>query len=84
MGFLTETVTEEHTDYKLYEELWDLMDGTTREGIKKDDLAYMLKVIRGTRDPDLEVDEPAPEEKVGIAKFIIFDSEDTLQFRKGG
>ena len=84
MGFLTETVTEEHPDYKLYEELWDLMDGTTREGIKKNDLAYVLKVIRGTRDPDLEVEEPAPEGKEGIARMIVFDSDDNLQFRKGG
>lgn len=60
------------------------MDGSTREGVRKDDLAYALMIIRGARAPNREIDCQPVEDKQGIARFIIFDQEGNLQFRKGG
>ena len=73
MGFLQETVTEEKADYKLFQELWALMEGEARDGVSKDDLAYILMLILGVRDPAREVECPADPEKHGLARFIIFD-----------
>lgn len=47
-------------------------------------LKYVLMVIRGFRDPSLEVDEPADEEKQGLARLILQSEEDELVLRKGG
>ena len=41
--------------------MWELLEGETREGISKDDLAYVLMVIRGVREPNREIDCQAPE-----------------------
>jgi len=38
LGFLNENVTPQCPDFKLFQELWDLMEGTAREGVKQDDL----------------------------------------------
>ena len=84
MGFLPENVTEDRPDYKLFEDLWELLDGETREGLKKEDLAYALMVIRSTRDPEREIDCDPREDVQGLAKMIIFDQEGNFQFRKGG
>ena len=84
MGFLQENVTPEHPDYALFEEIWELMEGTAREGVKVDDLAYVLKVIRGFRDSELEVECEAPEDKHGIFKMTVFDDEGLFFIRKGG
>ena len=35
-------------------------------------------------EPDKEVDCDAPEEKQGLARFILFDDDDKLTFRKEG
>ena len=42
MGFLPENLTPEHADFKLFEELWNMMDGTARKGINIDDISYIL------------------------------------------
>ena len=63
MGFLNESVTEEKPDYKLFQELWSLLEGDERDGVNKEDLAYFLMVIRGVRQPDREVDCQAQEDK---------------------
>ena len=47
MGFLPDNITDEFPDYKLFEELWELMEGTERDGVMEENLAYVLKVIRG-------------------------------------
>ena len=78
MGFLQESVTEEKPDYKLFEELWELLEGTAREGVRKDDLAYALMVIRGAREPSREIDCQAVEDKQGLARFIVYDSDGNL------
>lgn len=73
LGFLPESVTPEHADYKLIEELWTLMEGKEREGIQVRDLSYVLKVIRGYRNAEIELDCQPVEGKQGLAAFIIFD-----------
>lgn len=61
------------------------MDGNEREGVSKEDLSYMLLVIRGVRDVSREVDCEQPNENAqGIARFIIYDDDGVIQFRKGG
>jgi len=84
MGFLSQNATPEHPDYVLFEEMWDLMEGKEREGVKVADLAYMLKVSRGYRNPEIEVDCQPAEGKNGLAKMIIFDRDGNLQMRMGG
>lgn len=84
MGFLQETVTEEKSDYKLFQELWGLLEGEEREGVNKEDLAYILMVIRGVREPNRELDCQAEEDRQGVARYIIFDQEGNLCIRKGG
>ena len=84
MGFLPENVTPDKPDYALFEELWELTEGPTRNGLSVEDLSYMLMVIRGTRMTEREIDCQAPEEKQGLAKMIIFDQDGNLQFRQGG
>ena len=64
--------------------MWELLEGETREGISKDDLAYVLMVIRGVREPNREIDCQAPESSQGLSRFLIFDSDGILQMRKGG
>jgi len=59
VGFLSESVRPDHADYKLLQQLWEVMDGTAREGVNVVDLAYTLKIIRGFRDPALEVEDQA-------------------------
>ena len=63
MGFLQDRATQEHPDYKLFKDFWDLLEGDTRGGIKVSDLAYVLKIIRGylTSD-DVELDCEPPED----------------------
>ena len=75
MGFLPENVTPERPDYKLFEELWELLEGTAREGVKADDLKYILSIIRGYRDAAREIDCQPIEGKQGVAKMIVFDQE---------
>ena len=84
MGFLPENVTPERPDYKLFEEMWEIMDGEAREGVGTEDLGYMLMVIRGFRDPEIEVDCEPVEDKQGIARMIVFDDEGKMLLRKGG
>ena len=42
LGFLPESARPGTHDYKLFEELWVMVDGEERTGINKDDLAYIL------------------------------------------
>lgn len=84
MGFLSERATEMHPDYKLFQEFWDLVQGEIRGGIKVEDLAYVLKIIRGYRNSEMELDCEAPEECQGLAKFIIFNEDGDFILRKGG
>ena len=37
LGFLPENVTPAKPDYKLFEELWDLMEGNERKGVQPND-----------------------------------------------
>lgn len=60
------------------------MEGDERDGASKDDLAYVLMLILGVRDPAREVECQADPEKHGLARFIVFDEEGSLQLRKGG
>ena len=39
MGFLPDSLDNQHSDYGLFEEFYELMEGTAREGVKLDDLA---------------------------------------------
>mmetsp|Transcript_33776 Transcript_33776/g.41745 ORF Transcript_33776/g.41745 Transcript_33776/m.41745 type:complete len:82 (+) Transcript_33776:1160-1405(+) len=78
MGFLPENVTPKHPDYKLFEEVWELMEGTANEGVKVQDLSYILMVIRGFRDGELEFECEPREEQQGLAKMIVFDEEGDL------
>ena len=84
MGFLPEKVTPEHPDYALFEEIWELMEGTAREGVRVEDLAYILKVIRGYRDSEIEVECEAPGDRPGIFKMVIFTEDGDFCIRKGG
>ena len=61
-----------------------MMEFEEDQGVKKDDIAYMLMIIRGMRDPALEVECEANEERQGVARFIVFDEEGNLRLRKGG
>ena len=49
-----------------------------REGVAVEDLQYVLMVIRGARQPEREVDCQPREEKTGIAKMLVFDSDGKL------
>lgn len=84
MGFLPDNLDNQHIDYGLFEEFYELMEGTAREGVKLDDLAYLLKVIRGFRDPDIEIECDAPEDKQGIFRMTLFDVDGNFIIRKGG
>lgn len=54
------------------------MEGDERDGVSKDDLAYVLMVILGVRDSAREIECEADMEKHGLARFFIFDQEGTL------
>ena len=84
MGFLPDKITDEYHDYKLFQEMWQMMEPEEGVGVKKDDIAYMLMVVRGMRDPSQEVDCEPYEERQGVARFIVFDQEGNLRLRKGG
>ena len=60
------------------------MEGPAREGVSVADLAYVLKTIRGGREPELEIECEPNEEKTGLARMIVFDQDGNLQFRTGG
>ena len=62
MGFLSNNVSEDHPDYNLFQEFWDVLEGSEREGIKAENLAKALQIIRGSREPDKEVDWGSSEE----------------------
>ena len=64
--------------------MWSLLGGEEREGVNKEDLEYLLMVIRGVREPNREIDCQAEEERQGAARFIIFDQEGNMCIRKGG
>jgi len=68
---LPEDVIKDYPDYKLFQLMWELIGGFEQEGAKVQDLKYVLMVIRGFRDPSLEVDEPIDEEKQGLARFFF-------------
>jgi len=57
-------------------------------GVSKDDLAYVLLVIKGTRMPEREVEAVKDEKAVGIMKQVVLtDNENnlcTFAIRKGG
>lgn len=38
LGFLPANVVPEDNDYKLFEELWQIIDGEVREGVVKENL----------------------------------------------
>ena len=61
-----------------------MMEYEEGQGVQKDDIAYMLMVIRGMRDPAQEVDCEPLEGRQGVARFIVFDVDGNLQLRKGG
>ncbi len=81
LGFLPANVQPDDNDYKLFEELWQIIDGEAREGISTENLKYVLSVLRGFRDSKLEVDCEPVQGKQGIAKIIIYDQEGNLQLR---
>ena len=78
LGFLPENVTVERPDYKLFEQLWSLMEGPERDGVSLKNLEYVLSVIRGMRDSSREIDCQPADGKKGIAKVIIFDQDGGL------
>ena len=84
LGFLPENVAPGKPDYALFEELWAIVDGEDRGGINKEDLAYVLQIIRGITLPEKEVEADAPEGKEGLSKQIVFNADGNLQIRKGG
>lgn len=56
-------------------------------GVSKDDLAYVLLVIKGTKMPEREVEADKDDKSVGIMKAILLsehDKELTFAIRKGG
>lgn len=65
-------------DYQLFQELWDLLSGNEREGVSKEDLSYVLLVVRGVRDVSREVDCEPNENAQGIARFIIYDEDGVI------
>lgn len=85
LGFLPENVTPTKPDYGLFEELWELLEGNQRRGVRPDDFSYILQVIRGSRFPEREVDAAPDEEKKGVNKTVLFDPETGgILVRKGG
>ena len=84
LGFLPENVAPGKPDYALFEELWAIVDGEDRGGINKEDLSYVLQIVRGITLPEKEVDADAPEGKEGLSKQIVFNADGNLQIRKGG
>ena len=72
LGFLPENITPEKADYALFEQLWQMMDGEEQKGVNKNDLSYVLQIIRGIDWHDKEVDVEAPEGKEGIDKQVVF------------
>jgi len=49
-------------DYKLFEDLWALMQGEQQEGVSKDTLEYLLLCIMGNFNLELEVEPEAQDE----------------------
>lgn len=84
MGFLPENVTAVKPDFKLFEDLWELLEGHDRKGVNINDLKFILQVIRGAKDPLREIDCEPVEGKRGLAKMVIFDQDGNLKLRKGG
>lgn len=51
------------SDYKLFEELYEMMNGPEREGVTPADFSYILQIIRGSRFPEREVYADPDEDK---------------------
>lgn len=56
MGFFPENITPEKNDYKLFEQMWEMIDGPERHAVATADLEYILMLVRGARFPEREVD----------------------------
>jgi len=57
--------------------LWTLLNGEENEGITREDLNYMLLVVKGSRIPDREVDEPADTSRpAGIQRVALHKKDD--------
>lgn len=55
--------------------------------ISKDDLAYVLLIIKGTKMPEREVDVPKDDHAIGIMQAVTFEGEGNekkFSIRKGG
>ena len=42
LGFLPENINQQKPDYRLFEDLWEMLDGPQREGVSQEDFAYVL------------------------------------------
>lgn len=81
-----------HSDFKLLQQMWNLLggvndeDGKEERGVAKDDLIYLLLIVKGSKMAEKEVDEEVKDE-TGIMKAVVLTKDDEkvkFAIRKGG
>jgi hypothetical protein len=55
MGFLPQTMAPESKDFKLFKDMWDLLEGEKNGGVSMENLLYLMLLIRGAKLPRREV-----------------------------
>jgi hypothetical protein len=56
-------MSQESTDYKLFQDLWALLDGEKQGGVSVDNLLYLLLLVRGAKLPAREKAFPPEQNK---------------------
>lgn len=56
-------MSEESADFKLFKELWALLDGEKTGGVSVENLLYLLLLVRGAKLPSREVAFEAEEDR---------------------
>lgn len=81
-------MSQESTDYKLFQDLWALLDGEKQGGVSVENLLYLLLLVRGAKLPAREKAFPPEQNKDSsnqpVLKLAIVDEAKRLIVSPGG
>lgn len=81
-------MSQESRDFKMFQDLWALLDGEKLGGVSVDNLLYLLLLIRGTklpaREKDYELDQNRDYQNQPVLKLAMVDEEGKLIVAQGG
>lgn len=85
MGFLPQAMSPESKEFKLFTDIWNLLEGEKHGGVSVENLLYFLLIVRGAKFPRRVVDhEQIDSSKSDFLKSAKIGDKGQLIVFKGG